>query len=383
MSASPGSIARPVVVKIGTSSLVGDGDVLDASAIAKLAGEVAAQVRGGRRVVVVSSGAVAAGRAATRVTPSANPAATRALSAIGQPRLMRAYEDAFGAFGLLTAQVLISLRDFGLRRQYLRARETIETLWTAAAVPIVNENDALLDGEVRFGDNDRLAALVANLVGAEVLVILTDTPGLYDADPRRTRDATLVEEVAASDAAFDEVAGGPSSPRGTGGMGTKLAAARLAAWSGVRAVIAEAIRKDVVAEAVNGKAGVGTTILTRSERLPARKAWIAFALPARAKVLVDDGARRALVERDASLLSAGVRRVEGRFEEGDAVEICDLSGAVFAKGLARVGSLNQSAWIGKRSGELGEGLSAEVVHKDDLVVLEASLAHGTSTVETP
>ncbi len=375
MSTPTSSAARPVVVKIGTSSLVRDGDALDTAAIVKLAREVAAQVRAGRRVVVVSSGAVAAGKAATSAVPSMRPAETRALSAIGQPRLMRAYEDAFDAEGLLTAQVLISSRDFGVRRQYLRARETIETLWMSSAVPIVNENDALLDGEVRFGDNDRLAALVANLVGAEVLVILTDTPGLYDSDPHRVRNATLVEEVAASDAAFDEVAGGPSS-RGTGGMGTKLAAARLAAWSGVRAVIAQAIREGVIAEAIDGSLGVGTTILTRSERLSARKAWIAFALPARAKVLVDDGARRAIVERDASLLPAGVRGVEGRFEEGDAVEICDLSGAVFAKGLARVGSANQSAWIGKRSRELDEGLSVEVVHKDDLVVLDVTLAHG-------
>lgn len=383
MSSASASPERPIVVKIGTSSLVRERGALDASAIAKLAGEVARQARVGRRVVVVSSGAVAVGRAATKENTSMGPAETRALSAIGQPRLMRAYEDAFGAEGLLTAQVLISLRDFGVRRQYLRARATIETLWSAAAVPIVNENDALLDGEVRFGDNDRLAALVANLVGAEVLVILTDTPGLYDADPRRVRDATLVEEVVASDAAFDAIAGGPGSAGGTGGMGTKLAAARLAAWSGVRAVIAQANRENVVAEAVNGSSKVGTTIVARSERLPARKAWIAFVLPARGRVLVDDGARRAIVERDASLLPAGVRAVEGRFEEGDAVEICDLSGAVFAKGLARMGSVNQSAWIGKRSRELSEGLSVEVVHRDDLVVLETSPGRVPPPSESP
>jgi glutamate 5-kinase len=361
-------------VKIGTSSLVAGGEGLDAAAIAKLSGEIARQVRARRRVVVVSSGAVAAGRAAVSNSGISGSAEARALSAIGQPRLMRAYEDAFAAEGLLTAQVLISLRDFGVRRQYLRARATIETLWSANAVPIVNENDALLDGEVRFGDNDRLAALVANLVGAEVLVILTDTPGLYDADPRRVRDASLVEEVTAADAAFDEIAGGPGSATGTGGMSSKLAAARLAAWSGVRAVIAEAARPNVVAESVNGVARVGTTILARSQRLPARKAWIAFVLPARGRVVVDDGARRAIVERDASLLPAGVRGVEGHFEQGDAVEISDPAGAVFAKGLTRLGSADQSAWIGKRSDDIGEGLSVEVVHRDDLVVLEASVA---------
>jgi glutamate 5-kinase len=370
---SLGSGLRPVVIKIGTSSLVDRQGRLDTDAITKLSAEISRLARDGRRVVVVSSGAVAAGRVSS-ASATAGPAATRAMSAIGQPRLMRAYEDAFSREGFVVAQVLISLRDFGLRRQYLRARETIETLWSIPTIPIVNENDALLDGEVRFGDNDRLSALVANLVGAETLVILTDTPGLYDADPRRVRDATLVEEVAASDAAFDEIAGGPGSPRGTGGMGTKLAAARLAAWSGIRAVIAQASRVDVVAESVRGDPGVGTTVLARSVRLPARKAWIAFALPARGKVFVDDGARRALVERDASLLPAGVRRAEGRFEEDDAVEICDLSGAVFAKGIARVASANTSSWLGKRSTDLGEGVSVEVVHKDDLVVLEASLA---------
>ena len=291
MSAPSASTSRPVVVKVGTSSLVHDQGALDTSVIAKLAGEVAAQMRGGRRVVVVSSGAVAVGRAASSVSPSSDPTETRAMSAIGQPRLMRAYEDAFKAEGLLSAQVLISLRDFGVRRQYLRARETIEVLWSAAAVPIVNENDALLDREVRFGDNDRLAALVANLVGAEVLVILTDTPGLYDADPRRARGATLVEEVAASDAAFDEVAGGPGSPTARAEW-NETRRGGLAAWSGVRAVIAQAARIDVIADAVDGKAGIGTTILARSERLPARKAWIAFALPARGRVVVDDGARR-------------------------------------------------------------------------------------------
>ena len=360
---------RTVVVKIGTSSVTSTGGGIDAAAVNKLASEVAALWRERRPVVVVTSGAVSAGLAAAKMTKRPlETTALQALSAIGQHRLMRVYDEAFSAEGLRCGQVLLSFADFGLRRQYLHARETIETLVDLDAVPIVNENDAVADDEIRFGDNDRLAALVANLVGAECLVLLTDTEGLFDADPRRFADASLVEQVAAADAAFDDVAGGPGSLGARGGMGTKLAAARLAAWCGVRGVIAAADRPGVIAEALAGTPGVGTTILPHDSRLPGRKAWIAFALPARGRVVVDDGARCAVVERSASLLPAGVVAVEGSFAPDDAVEIV-AEGAVFAKGLARLGSERASDWIGRRSADLPIGLAGEVVHRDDLVVL--------------
>jgi len=360
---------RPAVVKIGTSSMTGADGGIDAGAVNKLASEVAALWRLGRPIVVVTSGAVSAGIAATKMTK--RPSETtmlQALSAIGQHHLMRVYDEAFAPEGLRCGQVLLSLSDFGVRRQYLHARETIDTLVELEAVPIVNENDAVADDEIRFGDNDRLAALVANLVGAECLVLLTDTEGLFDADPRRVADATLVEQVAAADAAFDDVAGGPGSPGGRGGMGSKLAAARMAAWCGVRGVIAAADRPGVVADAIAATPGVGTAVLPDESRLPGRKAWIAFALPARGRVVVDEGARRAVVERSASLLPAGVIGIEGSFSPDDAVEIV-AGGDVFAKGLARLGAERAHEWIGRRSSDLPSGLSGEVVHRDDLVVL--------------
>ena len=365
-----------VVVKIGSSSVTGADGHVDAAAVGKLAGEIAQLWRAGKPTVVVTSGAVTAGVAA------ANPAGGRptdttilqALSTIGQPRLMRVYDDALAGEGLLAAQVLLSLPDFGARHQDLHARETIRRLIELGAVPVINENDAVADDEIRFGDNDRLAALVANLVAAECLVLLTDTEGLFDADPRRSADATLVEQVVAVDAAFDEVAGGPGSAAGSGGMASKLAAARLAAWCGVRAVIAAANRPGVVADAVRGTRGVGTTILPRDERLSARKAWIAFALPARGGVVVDEGCRRALEEREASLLPAGVVEITAAFGREDPIEIAAVDGSVIAKGITRLGSDRAPEWLGRRSADLPADLAGELVHRDDLVVLSGASA---------
>jgi glutamate 5-kinase len=365
-----------VVVKIGTTSVTAADGLADVGAIEKLAGEIGELWRSGRPAVVVTSGAVSAGIAAVR-PPGGRPTDTttlQALSTIGQHRLMRVYDDAFAAEGLFIAQVLLSLPDFGARHQYLHARETIARLIELGAVPVINENDAVADDEIRFGDNDRLAALVANLVGAECLVLLTDTEGLFDADPRRFADATLVEQVVAVDAAFDDVAGGPGSAAGSGGMASKLAAARIAAWCGVRAVIAAASRPGVVGDAVNGAAGVGTTILPRTERLSARKAWIAFALPATGRVVVDDGCRRALVEHEASLLPAGVVAVAAPFGRDDPIEIVSADGSVVAKGITRLPSDRAGEWLGHRLADLPADLAGELVHRDDLVVLAGATA---------
>ncbi len=358
-----------VVAKIGTSSVTRAGGDVDADAIVKLCGEVAGLRRDGHDVVVVTSGAVTAGVAAMR-PPGGRPADTQtlqALSAIGQHRLMRVYDDALGAEGLAAGQVLLAPLDFSLRSQYLHARATLLRLLELGVVPVVNENDAIADDEIRYGDNDRLAALVANLLGAELLVLLTDTAGLYDADPRRVEGASLVEEVSLNDAAL-AAAGGPGAV-GSGGMASKLAAARMAAWSGVRAVIAAAARPEVLADALAGASGVGTVVAPRERRLSARRLWIAFALPPAGRVVVDDGARRALRERAASLLGAGVVEVEGDFVVDDAIEIAGLDGVVFARGLARVPAERQSEWRGRKSRDLPGDLAAEVVHRDDLVVL--------------
>jgi glutamate 5-kinase len=258
--------------------------------------------------------------------------------------------------------------DFMLRAQYLQARGTLDRLLELGAVPIVNENDAVADDEIRFGDNDRIAALVAQLVGAELLVLLTDTPGLMDADPRLSTTASLIEEIVEVDHELESLAGGAGTDRGSGGMASKLAAAKMASWSGVRAVIAAATRPDVLADALGGVTGVGTVVLPRDRKLPARKLWIAFALPAEGQVVVDAGAVRALTSGGNSLLAAGVTEVRGSFAIDDAVEVCDTEGRVVAKGLSRVDASTLRNIAGRRSSELSEG-AGEVVHRDDLVVL--------------
>jgi glutamate 5-kinase len=361
---------RTVVVKVGSSTVTTANGEIDTSAVGQLSHEVAALTRAGHRVVVVTSGAIACGWAALgREGPRpSDPAVLQAVSAVGQQRLMRAWQDGLGAEGLLAGQVLLAPLDFGHRRQYLHARATLRHLWDLGVLPVVNENDAVADEEIRFGDNDRLAALVANLAGADLLVLLTDTPGLLSADPRLGEPGSLIEEVKEIDQRLMEVAGGPGSI-GSGGMASKLAAARMASRSGVMTVIADGRRAGVVAGALEGVRGVGTVVRPKPERMPARKLWIAFALGASGLLVVDDGARRALLEGGRSLLPAGVVSCRGRFEPDDAVEIAGADGAVFAKGLVRYSSERAGEWVGRRSEELPEELSPVAVHRDDLVVL--------------
>ena len=366
------------VVKIGTSSLTDASGTIDVGALAKVCDEVAALRAGGDetghgavRVVVVTSGAIAAGLPALGMERRPSDLATlQAVSAVGQSRLMRTWDDLLAVRGLVGGQVLLAPLDFVHRQQYLHARQTLSRLLELGVVPVVNENDAVADDEIRFGDNDRLAALVAHLVGASVLVLLTDTPGLFDRDPRLHADASLIEEIVEVDHALEGVAAGaPSSERGSGGMASKLAAARIAAWSGVRAVIAGADRPGVLRDAVVGVPGVGTVVHPHDRRLPARKLWIAFAVGASGVVVVDDGARRALVERGTSLLPAGVVSVDGVFDADAAVEIAGPDGKVFAKGLVRHSSVRLSSLAGRRTAELPTDVPHEVVHRDDLVVL--------------
>ncbi|HEY5274538.1 MAG TPA: glutamate 5-kinase [Acidimicrobiales bacterium] len=367
-----------VVVKIGTSSVTDDSGAVDVAAVGKLCGEVALARAAGHDVVIVTSGAVTAGISVFRPAggrPS-DAITLQALSSIGQHHLMRVYDEALRAHGIAVGQVLLAPLDFGERRQYVHARRTLLRLLELGVVPVVNENDAVADDELRLGDNDRIAALVANLLGASLLVLLTDQAGLFDADPRKSATATLVEIVTALDAAVDAAAGGPGPRGGSGGMASKMAAARMAAWSGVRVVIAQASRPEVLAEAIAEHPGVGTVVLPSPRSLPARKLWIAFALSSSGKVLVDEGARRALVDHEASLLAAGVLRAEGAFESDDAVELAGEDGTVFAKGIARLGASRSAEWVGKHSAELPYGLGSVVVHRDDLVILSGAEPRG-------
>jgi glutamate 5-kinase len=359
-----------VVVKVGSSTVTRPDGEVDRHVIDGLCAEISALAAMGHRTVVVSSGAIACGWTALGHHDERpdEPAVLQALSAVGQHRLMRSWQDGLAPHGLVAGQVLLAPLDFGHRRQYLHARGTLEHLFALGVVPVVNENDAVADEEIRFGDNDRLSALVAHLVGADLLLLLTDTPGLLTTDPRLGGEGSLIEEVVDVDHRLEVLAGGPGSV-GSGGMASKLAAARIATWSGVRTVIADGRRHGVVADALAAEPGVGTVFRPRPGRLPARKLWIAFALGASGTLVVDEGARRALVTGGRSLLPAGVTGCRGRFEPEDAVEIAGPEGAVFAKGLVQCPSDRSAEWLGRRSDELPADLPSEAVHRDDLVVL--------------
>ena len=358
-----------VVAKIGTSSLTDESGRIDAGMIAKVVDEVATLRAAGHLVLLVTSGAIAAGLSPLGLARPTDLPTLQAVAAVGQHHLMRTWDEHLAARGMVSGQVLLAPYDFVERSQYLHARQTLTRLLELGIVPVVNENDAIASDEIRYGDNDNLAALVAHLVYADLLVLLTDAPGLLTADPRLDAAATLIEEIVQVDSALEALAGGTGTARGSGGMASKLAAAKIAAWSGVQAVIAAASRADVLVDAVAGRPGVGTVVLPRKRRLPARKLWIAFAVGASGTVIVDHGARRALTERAVSLLPAGVVAVKGSFAEGAAAELADPAGQVFAKGLVRHSSATIEALAGRRTADLPPEVPHEVVHRDDLVIL--------------
>ena len=371
VSGQPTAMAQLVVAKIGTSSITNDRGEIDVEAITKFCSEVAALRDAGSQVVVVTSGAIAAGLPAIGLADNrpSDAVTLQAVSAIGQSRLMRVYDDAFASHGIVGGQVLLAPLDFGIRQQYLHARSTLRRLLELGVVPIINENDAIADDEIRFGDNDRLSALVAQLLGADLLVLLTDAPGLLTADPRLDDDASLIEEVMEITAELEALAGGAGTVRGSGGMASKVAAAKMASWSGVRAVIAAAHRPNVLADALAGTPGVGTIVAPSSQRIAARKLWIAFAVDSCGRISVDEGARKALINRGVSLLPAGVTGVVGSFQADQGVEIVGPDGAVFAKGLVRTSSQDLSTIAGMQTAQLPEGMIHEVIHRDDLVIL--------------
>jgi glutamate 5-kinase len=357
------------VVKIGTSSITRPSGELDEAALVKLADDLASARAGGRRVVLVMSGAIAAGMPALGLTSRPTDMGTlQAIAAVGQPRLLERMGALLGKHDVVAGQVLLTPYDFFHRSQYLHARVTLQHLLDLGVLPIVNENDTVADDEIRYGDNDRLAALVSHMLGADVLLMLTDTAGVFTSDPRADDGASLIEEIVEVDAALEKVVGGAGTERGSGGMASKLAAAKIAAWSGVRAVIASAALPGVVTDAIEGRP-VGTSFAPRAQRLPSRKLWIAFARASEGKIVVDAGARRALVSGGKSLLPAGVREIAGAFDVDATIEIADTDGAVFAKGVCRYSSRQLQEYKGGKTAELPDGIPHEVVHRDDLVVL--------------
>ena len=358
-----------VVVKVGSSSLTDAEGRIRPDMVTSVADQLAAARSAGHEVLLVTSGAVASGVAGLGLTERPSDVLSlQALSAVGQPQLMSAYNTALSRHGLTAAQLLLVHHDFVDRQQYLHARDTVDRLLELGCVPIANENDAIANAEIRYGDNDHLAALLSHLVSADLLVLLTDTAGLHTADPRSNPDARIIVEVGADDPLLDVSTSGAGTDRGSGGMSSKLAAARIASWSGVQAVIAAAENPGAVAAAIAGE-NVGTRFLARDRQLSARKLWIAFAAEATGAVVVDDGARTAIESRGTSLLPAGVVSVRGSFEAGDVVEVCSTDGSTIARGLSAMSSDVIDRAKGRRTAELADLGVVEVVHRDDLVVL--------------
>jgi len=357
-----------IVAKIGTASITTDDGLIDRTAIARLVDEAATLRAAGHEVIVVSSGAVAAGVAAMGMAQRPTDMQTvQAVSAIGQSRLVEAYNAEFARHDLVGAQLLVDPYDFVERRQYLHLRNTTERLLDLGVVPVVNENDAIANDELRYGDNDRIAALLANGIGADVLVLLTDMDGVFTADPRRDSSATLIPYVSADDPLLAISADSGGSGRGSGGMASKLVAARMASWSGIRSVIARASRRGVLAGSASDEL-VGTTFAPHDRVLSARKLWIAFAAEVAGSIHVDDGARRALTDRPNSLLPAGVVEVRGEIERGSVVDVVGLDGDVFARGMCAISGDVLAASIGRHTSDLPPGVS-HAIHRDDLVVL--------------
>jgi len=364
-----------IVVKIGTNVLTAGTDRLDLEVMSSLVGQVARLHRQGKDVLIVSSGAIACGRHRLGTAKERKDIPFRqVLASVGQTYLMQAYDELFAWHDIVIAQTLLTKRDLADRQGYLNARNTLLALLEARAVPIVNENDVVAVEEiegVKIGDNDSLSALVTNLVDADLLVLLTDQGGLFTADPRLHPDARLIQRVERIDEEIEQLAG-EGGERGVGGMTTKIQAARLATSGGTHVVIADGREKDVLVRLAEGEA-LGTLFAATVDRLESRKRWMLTGLSLKGSIVVDAGAARALRQEKRSLLPAGIRRVEGPFERGDAIAICDSEGQRIACGIASYGSSDIETIQGLRSERiekvLGYQYGAEVVHRDNLVLL--------------
>ncbi len=374
------SEARLIVVKVGSALLVDPRTgAVDGAWLTAFAADAARLTKRGQRLVMVSSGAVALGRGRLGLTKRALTLADKqAAAAAGQSLLMRAWEEAFDPVGLRAAQVLLTLDDTEVRRRFLNARATLETLLALGAVPVVNENDTVATEELRYGDNDRLAARVAQMVGADLLVLLSDIDGLYTADPRRDASARRLDRVADITPAIEAMAGGANAEQGvgSGGMATKLTAARIAAAAGCATLITLGRRASPLQAVEDGEPA--TLFEPHSTPAAAYKAWIAGSLAPLGAITVDDGAARALAG-GKSLLAAGVAAVEGRFGKGDAVLVRDLAGREIGRGLARYDVADAQRIVGLRSQAIETllGYAADpMIHADDLALAPERVTQG-------
>jgi glutamate 5-kinase len=364
--------ARRIVVKVGSSLVTNEGRGLDEAAIGEWCRQMALLVGGGREIIMVSSGAIAEGM--KRLGWTTRPSAIhelQAAAAVGQMGLAQMYETKLRENGLGSAQVLLTHADLADRERYLNARSTLLTLLKLGVVPVINENDTVVNDEIKFGDNDTLGALVANLVEADALVILTDQKGLFTADPRKDSAAQFVHEAKAGDPALEAMAGGAGSSLGRGGMITKILAAKRAAGSGASTVIAWGREPDALVRLTQGEA-IGTLLVAQTQKTQARKQWIADHLQLRGSVTVDGGAVGKLRDEGKSLLPIGMTAVDGDFSRGDVIAIRDEQGAEMARGLANYASAEARLICRKPSSEieklLGYAAEPEMVHRDNLVL---------------
>ncbi|MGW5575780.1 glutamate 5-kinase [Nocardia thailandica] len=356
--------ARAVVVKIGSSALTSLEGGLDTDRLDRLADAVEARMRAGSDVVVVSSGAIGAGIAPLGLSKRPKDLATKqAAASVGQLALAHAWGTSFARYGRTVGQILLSADDFARREHHRNAQRTLDRLRSLGAVAVVNENDTVATEEIRFGDNDRLAALVAHLVGADALVLLSDVAGLYDGDPRKGA-ATFIPEVRSS-ADLDGVIAGSGGTLGTGGMASKLSAARLAADAGIPVLLASAA--DAATALSTG--GVGTAFAARPIRLSGRKFWVRHAADTRGALHLDAGAVDAVAGRRRSLLAAGIVGVRGRFFGGDVVDLVGPDNEVVARGVVEYDSTELAGMLGRSTTELPDSMQRPVIHADDLVVV--------------
>ena len=365
--------ARRVVVKIGSSLLTNAGAGLDREAISGWTKQIAGLRGRGIEVLVVSSGAIAEGM--KRLGWNKRPHAIhelQAAAAVGQMGLVQVWESCFAEAGLHTAQVLLTHADLGDRRRYLNARSTLKSLVELGVVPIINENDTVVVDEIRFGDNDTLGALVTNLIEADALVILTDQAGLYSADPRKAPDAKLISRAVAGDASLEAMAGGAGTAVGSGGMLTKVLAAKRAARSGAHTAIVSGRIPEVLTALFAGRAE-GTLLVCETPRVAARKQWLADYLTPAGRITVDDGASRAMLRDGRSLLAIGATAVDGAFERGEVVSVVGPGGRELARGLVNYGSQETARILRKPTAEieaiLGYIAEPELIHRDNLVIL--------------
>ena len=365
--------ARRIVVKVGSSLVTNEGRGVDADAVGNWCRQMALRAGQGREVVMVSSGAIAEGmkRLGWAVRPK-EIHELQAAAAVGQMGLAQIYESKLREHGMGSAQVLLTHADLADRERYLNARSTLLTLLSHRVIPVINENDTVVNDEIKFGDNDTLGALVANLVDADALVILTDQRGLYSADPRKDLSARFIDAARAGDPELETMAGGAGSSIGRGGMITKVLAAKRAASSGTSTVIAYGREPDVLVRLAAGEP-IGTVLITPTQKLAARKQWMVDHLQLRGAVVIDDGAARKVRDAGKSLLPIGVTEVQGEFHRGDVIAVLDLRGAELARGLANYGSSEARLIARKPSSEfeklLGYTAEPEMIHRDNLVLV--------------